>query len=188
MTEDLGQLKAQVSCAMQLAQGNIIANRHAEFIEGIDALQAETLLVAGSKLLKETKDQLLQATKKREGLINAINRNKLTVRMLPADAAALVTRVSHGELSVGDVIDDILDAQLAGSSNAYWARTLAEAATEPEDRRALVGLLNNKNVAQSHTAAKRRFASLIQLLPARRWRSKMPNTSVCTTSIILLLF
>ncbi len=155
MTEDLGQLKAQVSRAMRLAHGKNTAKRHAEFIEGIDALQAGSSLVASSNLLEETKEQLAQATKKREGLAEATNRNKSTDRQLPAEAAALVARVSHGELSIGDIIDDVLDAQMTGNSNAYWARILAEAATEPEDRKALVGLLNNKNVSQSHTAAKK---------------------------------
>lgn len=155
MTEDLGQLTSLLKKAFKLANGKSVESRKAEVLEGISALMKGKSLPRESSLVTEVRTALKQVDLRREGLATAASRSKGTVRAIADEGDVLLQRIASGSNAVGDVFEAILSHVSATEGRSYWARTLAEAASDTEDRHSLAAILASDEFQGASTAAKK---------------------------------
>lgn len=155
MTEDLGQLASLLRKAFKFVSGKSIEARQREVLDGLAALRAGKSLAAGSPLVMEVEDALRRADTTREGLAAALVRSRGTERAVSLDVESHLLQVLTGEATVGEIFDLVLAGVPNTPGKMYWARTLAGAATDTQDRHFLAEILNNDAYAQARTAAKK---------------------------------
>lgn len=155
LTSDFGQLAALMQKAFKLGKGEDRASRQAELLEGVEAINKSTPLVAPSKIFSEIKRLLNESTKARSRLSAAIDRNRTGSKAFPNTGETLVKAVSQDTATVGEAIEALLKGTVDLAARRYWARVLCESASDPLDRRPLVSVLRASDLAVAHTAARK---------------------------------
>lgn len=157
-TQDIGQLRAQIVRAMGVGTA-YLNNRREEVLTAFDSLINNTPL---SRTIPFVSDLLIEherSEEKRNNLNEQIERSKGTVRELPVAAEEIIYQVYEGNISVGAAIIELLNKNIIEAERArpYWFRSLAETAYEEEDLPGLLAILDLRELAVAHTAAKKAF-------------------------------
>lgn len=155
MTDDHSQLLAILHRAMRHSTGTRAKERHDAFRKGIAAIRENRPLASGSTFCKEISEGHSAADKQRRKLMEAVTRNGRGELGLSQDGADIAAKVSSEQMSIGQGMAVILESALTQKGRTYWARLLCEAASEPDDLRAVVGVLNDDNLLPAHTAARK---------------------------------
>jgi len=156
MTDDLGQLVGQVRRAFQLAQRQSFRQREASTLAALEALRLRQPLAPPVELAVFARTEFGRAERIREGLVEAIERSRETERAASAELEAVLPSVAAGDLSPGHVFD-VVTGMANLEARRYWARVLAEAATNPEDRGMLAQILRLEDFVPARTAARKAF-------------------------------
>jgi hypothetical protein len=155
LTDDFGQLKAQVQKAFALGKGDNRAGRQREFTEGIDALSNSSGLAPTAPLYAEIDTLLKASAKVRANLPAAMNRQRATEKAFPAGGEHLMQQVASQVATIGKTIEFVLASAADAAAMNYWARLLCESASDSSDRRPLVSVLRNNKLKAAHTAARK---------------------------------
>lgn len=158
---DLGQLRSRLQRAGEVSRAALRERISREALPGIDAIQHGRQLSRGNPLAFECQAHLSLAAEHISGLNAAVNRASSVLRnRLTRPASEAVLSVPLGLCGCGEAWSAIEEGGIADTddvvrSRAYWARKLAEAATEPDDITFLSSLVLDSTVVGSHTAARR---------------------------------
>jgi len=154
LVEDLAQLIAQLRRAFAASRRSQLRQLEAPTLTALQALREGTPLASAAELARFVKISYASAETSKDSLLAAILRSRGTNREAEPDAEAILRRVSEGELIVGQAY-----AAVVGMANLeakrYWARVLAESATDPEDREMLVQILRSAELTAARSAARK---------------------------------
>ncbi|QMV44732.1 hypothetical protein [Cohnella cholangitidis] len=156
-TVDLNQLKAQILRVIEIGSG-YLRNRRTEIIQGLDSIINNTPLSEITPFVQELLLAHESAESKKEHLNESIQRSKGSYRELSRDAEVVITEAYEGNISIGDVLIDIIENRVQiddTRSKLYWIRILAESAYDEEDLPGLLAVLSTELYIPAHTAAKK---------------------------------
>lgn len=155
-TRNVGQLPAILDQAASLGSTRL-KNRLSEAKMGIEAIRRNASIPPGSALAKEMAAAMELAGNRREGLGECLDRSRGTVRQADEALEKSVLAIMSGEDPVGPVLEGVADGAYGLSSEArkYWARSLAEAATEETDLPGLLSALRTEDITPAHTAVRK---------------------------------
>lgn len=174
--EELGQLRARLLRASSIGRAALRERISREAIPGIEAIQQQSQLPGNNALAFECQNHLSRAIESSWGLTAAVERaNSVPRDRLSAAAAEAVLSVPLGFCTCAEAwaaieSDGIVDASNRASARNYWARKLAEAATEPDDISFLSSLILDDTVRGAHTAARR----ALRVIDATKFGPSMP--------------
>ncbi|TCJ18405.1 hypothetical protein EZJ19_02545 [Parasulfuritortus cantonensis] len=152
--DDLGQLIGQLRRAFAVSRRAQFRQQEAPTIEALEALRNARQLTAQSELAEFARTAYAAAGVSKEALAVAIERNQGTERESGPEAGVILRQVSVGAQNAGLAYEAIMAINNIRGKR-YWARLLAEASTDPEDRGMLVQILRNPDLASAQTAARR---------------------------------
>ena len=155
ITDDLSQLATILQRAMRLSKRKKTKERHEVFRKGVTAIRGEKPMPKKTALSGEIADQQLAAESKREKLVEAAVRNGTGDLGVSAEGGSAIVKISAGELSIGQGMTTVLESAIKPKGKPYWAKMLCEAASEPDDLRSVVGVLNDPDLSTAHTAARK---------------------------------
>ncbi len=151
--DDLGQLEALVGRSARLGSG-AQRRRAQDLVAGLTAMREGRALGADHPLVRRMDEAETAADDKRDGLASRIGGGRD-----PEDEEnkRLIREVATFSRPVGDAIEKLLDGELTlpPDDEKYWARLLAEAASDADDVDALVRLLREPRFVVAHTAARK---------------------------------
>lgn len=154
MVDDLGQLVAQLQRAFAIGGGGHLRQQQTPTLAAIEALRHRQQLAPNSPTVAGVRDAFAQAEARREAIAAAIERNRGTTRDPGVEAEAFLRRVSNGELTAGQAFDAVM-ALPNIEAKRYWARLLAEAASDPDDRSMLVRIHRDDALVPAQSAARK---------------------------------
>lgn len=154
LVQDLGQLIAQLRRAFAASQRQQLRQQEAPTFEALEALRKGKPLVPPAKLAVFAKEAYAAAEKSKESLAAAIERSRGTSKDAGRETEAILRRVAAGDLVPGQAYDAVA-AINSQEAKRYWARLLAQAATDPEDRDMLVQVLRHPDLTAAHSSARR---------------------------------
>lgn len=154
LVDDLGQLVGQLRRAFAVARRAQFRQQEAPTLEALEALRNRRQLMAPAPLAEFARTAYAAAEASKEALAAAIERNRGTNREAGPELEAILRRVSAGALSAGQGYEAVVVTNNL-HARRYWARQLAEASTDPEDRGMLVQILLNADLTPAQTAARR---------------------------------
>lgn len=154
-TDDLGQLTAQVRRARGAGARGPDRN-YDEFFMGLQAIQDNAPIVADTELFQEIIADTQEAERKRAEIVTNIERNRGQNRALPVRLVEEVNELAEGGETVGSILTSLLeDENVVLESKRYWARVLAEIASDQDDLPCLIMVLGTRDLSPAHTAARK---------------------------------
>jgi len=156
MTDDLGQLAGQVRRAFQLVQRDSFRQREALILAALDAQRLRRPLAPPVELAVFARREFARAERAREGLAKALERSRETERAASVELEVVLPGVAEGDISPGQVFNLVASMENL-EARRYWARLLAEAATNLEDRGMLAQILRLEEFTPAKTAARKAF-------------------------------
>lgn len=154
LVDNLGQLIGQLRRAFGASRRAQFRQREGPTMEALEALRGRRQLVPPAPLAVFARAAYIAAEESKVAIAAAIERNRGTARDAGPEAEAVLLRVSAGELIAGQAYEVVV-AINGLDARRYWARLLAEASTDPEDRGMLVQVLRHADLTPAQTAARR---------------------------------
>ncbi|VWB43015.1 hypothetical protein BLA15816_01952 [Burkholderia lata] len=154
LTEDLGQLVAQLRRAFAVARRAQLRQQEVPTLEALEALRNRRLLEPPAPLAVFSKDAFAAAERGREALAAAVERSRGTIREAGPDAEAILLRVSEGEFIAAQAFDVVMASDNL-EAKRYWTRLLAESSTDPDDRDMLVQIHRHGDLVPAQSAARK---------------------------------
>ncbi len=154
LTDDLGQLVAQLRRAFAVARRAQLRQQEAATLAALDALRNRRPLEPPAPLAEFAKGAFAAAERGREALAAAVERSRGTNRQAEPDADAILRRVSEGEFIAAQAFDSVM-ASDSLEAKRYWTRLLAESSTDLEDRDMLVQIHRQGDLVPAQSAARK---------------------------------
>lgn len=154
MVDDLPQLTAQLRRAFHLGGGGHLRQQEAPTLAALEVYRNRQQLPRDDAMAVFVREAFVAAERRRGALGAAIGRNRGTARAANPEAEAALQRVSDGELVSGDAYELVL-ALPSLEARRYWARLLAESASDPDDRAMLVKIHRNDELVPAQSAARK---------------------------------
>lgn len=154
MVDDLGQLIAQLRRAFAVGGGGHLRQQEAPTLVSIEAMRNRQVLAPDFPTVTAVRVAYSEASARRDALAAAVERSRGTARDAGTDAEALLRRVSEGELAAGQAFDAVMGLPNQ-EAKRYWARLLAESASDPEDRSMLVRIHRDVDLVPAQSAARK---------------------------------
>jgi len=159
--EDLGQLRSRLLRVQGMARMALRERISREALPGLEAIQHQRQLAAGSPLAAECQTYLSKAAEYAAALVSAVERANSGARNRLSESASEAVLFVPRELCTCSEAwtainaDGIVETSSMASTRTYWGRKLAEAATEPDDIGFLSEVLLDAGLTGAHTAARR---------------------------------
>lgn len=154
MVDDLRQLVSQLRRAFEVGGGRNLRQQQASTIEAIETLRRGQVLASDNNIVTTLRRAYADAGTRREAIAPAIERNRGTVRNVGPEAEAVLHRVSEGELVAGQAFETVMGFPNQ-EAKRYWARLLAESASDPEDREMLLRIHRDDDLVPAQSAARK---------------------------------
>lgn len=151
-TDDFGQLRAILQRVAQFAGAYLQAHLE-EFILGLDAIVNETPLPSGSywsKLVHSDQETLSHRTR----LIECFERHQDDIRALSVSYYETICEIAAGNKPVAELMLQLMDSDIGFDALRYWIRVLCISALDLDDIPALVKVLQQRDLATTHTSAR----------------------------------
>lgn len=152
------QLLAHLHRAAKLPTGGKLRSRLGELEVGLEALTSAKGLPGANTLSIDMLVSASAALEARGTLMKKAERMQGTEKELTGDANELLESVLCRDRVIGDLLMQLaLDPPSAASLAArrYWARTAAEASSDPEDTAGLVAVLRTSDLTMASTAVRK---------------------------------
>ena len=153
-TDDLGQLLAILKQVKSVAP-RALMSRLQQAMEGIEAIRGSQAIARKDVVIAELLNSIDEAEQRKQSLKRNYQTAQGNHRQLPEEFSERIRLIAEENHQIGDVLTDILESDVAIEAKRYWGSILANAALDIDDAPALVKLLQNFDLSQTHTAAKK---------------------------------
>jgi hypothetical protein len=153
-TRDLGQLNSLLNQAIEIG-GPRLKRKSKQCLEGIEAVRNERS-VEQTDVFKDVIDDLKESEINRSKLLNKYDRHENSNKALPQELKEELIEVMNGS-NVEDLINTIRIGDYNNSLKNYWIKVFAEIAINIEDLLPLVDVLNDPDLNNTHTSARKAF-------------------------------
>lgn len=154
LVDDIGRLVGQLWLAAEASPQESFRLKARAAIEALEAKRNERQLRPAAELASFTTDQLELADHARDELPAAIERARGTERDAGPAVEAALLRVCLREINPSEAFVAVLEIS-SPIARSYWAKRLAEASSEVEDRQMLIDILRSADLNAAKTAARK---------------------------------
>ncbi|MCE0777588.1 hypothetical protein [Pseudomonas sp. NMI542_15] len=153
LVDDIGQLVAQLRRAARASNQAAFTEKVNVTVEALQAKRREQRLNLGSEISTFAIERYRLAEEARDKIPAAIARSVDTEREASEAMVVALTRVQDGG-NPGQAFGSVLECEVA-AARPYWARLLADASSDTDDRVMLIDIQRGEDLEGAKTAARK---------------------------------